>query len=254
VIQLGAEPVAAGWSALANVERWVLAEHTWHDPDSTAHGVIVGDLGATCARVCEEIVARDDRSFAVAWRDAEARAASAIDRALVAHPRSEGAAMRAALDALPANAVIQIGNSLPIRVVDHVAHASAHVVIAQRGAAGIDGLIASAAGATYRGAPVLLVLGDVSFAHDLGGLLVAREAKTPLAILVIDNGGGRIFGGLPIASSATRATFERHFVTEPHVDPVAVASALCIRAVCRGIAGRRRCRLSPTRWRAPARP
>jgi 2-succinyl-5-enolpyruvyl-6-hydroxy-3-cyclohexene-1-carboxylate synthase len=231
VIQLGAEPVAAGWSALANVERWVLADHAWRDPDSSASGVIVGDIRATCERVCEHIAARDDRSYASAWRDVEARMAAAIDRALVAHPRSEGAAIRAALDALPTNAIVQVGNSLPIRVIDHVSHSSARMVIAQRGAAGIDGLIASAAGATHRGAPVLLVLGDVSFAHDLGGLLAARAAKTPLAILVIDNGGGRIFGGLPIANVAAPSTFERYFVTEPHVDPVAVATALGIRAV-----------------------
>jgi len=64
-------------------------------------------------------------------------------------------------------------------------------VLTQRGAAGIDGLIASAAGATRGGQPVLLVLGDVSFAHDLGGLLAARCASTPLAILVIDNRGDR---------------------------------------------------------------
>ena len=231
VLQLGAEPVAAGWSALASVDRWVLADHAWRDPDSSTTGMLVGDIRATCERLCEQIAARDDRGYASAWRDVEARMAGAVERALVAHPRSEGAAMRAALDVLPANALVQIGNSLPIRVVDHVSRASAHVVIAQRGAAGIDGLIASAAGATYRGAPVLLVLGDVSFAHDLGGLLAARAAKTPLAILVLDNGGGRIFGGLPIAKAATPTTFERFFVTEPHVDPVAVATALGIRAV-----------------------
>ena len=86
--------------------------------------------------------------------------------------------MRAGIDALPAGAALQIGNSLPIRVVDQVVRGGGapRTVLTQRGAAGIDGLIASAAGATRAGAPVLLVLGDVSFAHDLGGLLAARCA------------------------------------------------------------------------------
>jgi 2-succinyl-5-enolpyruvyl-6-hydroxy-3-cyclohexene-1-carboxylate synthase len=107
-------------------------------------------------------------------------------------------------------------------------------VLTQRGAAGIDGPIASAAGATSGGRPVLLVLGDVSFAHDLGGLLAARAARAPLAILVIDNRGGQIFAGLPIARAhahhAAPGAFERHWITAPDVDPAAVAAALGARA------------------------
>jgi 2-succinyl-5-enolpyruvyl-6-hydroxy-3-cyclohexene-1-carboxylate synthase len=140
--------------------------------------------------------------------------------------------MQALLAALPEGAMLQIGNSLPIRVVDHVrGGGAARSVLTQRGAAGIDGLIASAAGATWAGKPVVLVLGDVSFAHDLGGLLAARQAKAPLAIVVVDNGGGRIFAGLPVARAQTGAAFEQHFVTAPDIDPTAVASALGIRAV-----------------------
>ena len=119
-------------------------------------------------------------------------------------------------------------------------------MLTQRGATGIDGLVASAAGATRAGAPVLLVLGDVSFAHDLGGLLAAREASAPLAILVVDNGGGRIFDGLPVARAGLGAAFERHFVTAPALDPAAVAAALGARARHRAVAGR----ASPPRSRA----
>jgi 2-succinyl-5-enolpyruvyl-6-hydroxy-3-cyclohexene-1-carboxylate synthase len=105
-------------------------------------------------------------------------------------------------------------------------------VLTQRGAAGIDGLIASAAGATWAGRPVLLVLGDVSFAHDLGGLLAARAARAPLAILVLDNRGGQIFAGLPIARAHAQlgSAFERHWITAPEIDPAAVAAALGARA------------------------
>jgi 2-succinyl-5-enolpyruvyl-6-hydroxy-3-cyclohexene-1-carboxylate synthase len=77
---------------------------------------------------------------------------------------------------------------------------------------------------------VLLVLGDVSFAHDLGGLLAARAAQAPLAILVIDNRGGQIFAGLPIARAQPGAAFERHWLTAPEIDPAAVAAALGIGA------------------------
>jgi 2-succinyl-5-enolpyruvyl-6-hydroxy-3-cyclohexene-1-carboxylate synthase len=76
------------------------------------------------------------------------------------------------------------------------------------------------------------VLGDVSFAHDLGGLLAARSATAPLAIVVVDNSGGRIFSGLPIARAAgSAAAFDKHFITAPAIDPAAVAAALGIPAV-----------------------
>jgi 2-succinyl-5-enolpyruvyl-6-hydroxy-3-cyclohexene-1-carboxylate synthase len=235
IVQLGAEPVAAGWASaqplLAGATRYVLAAQEWRDPDSSARSVIVGDLATSLAHVTERVPPRAAAELAAGWRTADARAHEALGRAVASHPRSEVAVMQAVLDALPAGAVAQIGNSLPIRVVDHVRGGGAHrAVITQRGAAGIDGLIASAAGATRAGHPVVLVLGDVSFAHDLGGLLAARTATAPLAIVVIDNTGGRIFSGLPIARASAGA-FEQHFLTAPAIDPVAVAAALGVRAV-----------------------
>ncbi len=239
ILQLGEEPVAGGWgvaqSVLAGpggVTRWVLGGRTWQDPDGTARAVIVGDLEDALAYLADRITQRSDATFAAAWRALDARFADALDRAVAAHPRSETAVMRAVLDAVPGHAILQIGNSLPIRIVDHARGGGARrMVITQRGAAGIDGLIASAAGATRAGKPVVLVLGDVSFAHDLGGLLAARCAAAPLAIVVLDNGGGRIFDGLPVARSLPESTFEQHFTTAPRIDPASVAAALGARAV-----------------------
>ena len=239
VLQLGSEPVAAAWPAwsarllAAGTSRWVLAGHSWHDADSSARGVLLGEVTAALEAVDHALrdalptarVADND------WARLEACAARAIDAALDAHPRSEAAVLRAAIAAVPPGAAIQLGNSLPIRVIDQVCSGGpAHPVLTQRGAAGIDGLIASAAGATCAGHPVLLVLGDVSFAHDLGGLLAARCAAAPLAILVIDNRGGQIFAGLPIARASQGAAFERHWLTVPDLDPTAIATALGLRA------------------------
>jgi 2-succinyl-5-enolpyruvyl-6-hydroxy-3-cyclohexene-1-carboxylate synthase len=244
VIQLGAEPVAAAWPGWlarlteAGAARWVLAGPRWHDADSSARGVVLGDVAAAIDALASALATTSpsSRSSEVAasgsaarWREAEARAAAATEAALDRHPRSETAMLRAAIAAVPAGAAIQLGNSLPVRVVDQLCGGgAARPVLTQRGAAGIDGLIASAAGATWAGAPVLLVLGDVSFAHDLGGLLAARAARAPLAILVIDNRGGQIFAGLPIARShaVAGAAFDRHWLTAPDIDPAAVAAVL----------------------------
>lgn len=240
IVQLGAEPVAASWPSLAGAPRWVLAD-SWRDPDSQAR-VVLGDVTDSLARLVAAAGPRDcvvaerpNAEWLAGWAASEQRARGAIDRALAAHPRSEGAVVRAVVQAAGA-ATLQLGNSLPIRVVDLVAPAPSKTpsepptVLTQRGAAGIDGLIASAAGATRAGKPVALVLGDVSFAHDLGGLLAAREATAPLAIVVIDNAGGRIFGGLPVARAISGAAYERHWTTAPGIDPAAVATALGARA------------------------
>jgi 2-succinyl-5-enolpyruvyl-6-hydroxy-3-cyclohexene-1-carboxylate synthase len=242
VIQLGAEPVAAAWPGWlarltdAGAARWVLSGPRWHDADSSARGVVLGDVAAAVDALVGALPSAPRTGDTAAWGEAEARAGRATEAALDSHPRSEAAMLRAAIAAVPAGAAIQLGNSLPIRVVDQLAAprtgGAAPPVLTQRGAAGIDGLIASAAGATWAGRPVLLVLGDVSFAHDLGGLLAARAARAPLAILVIDNRGGQIFAGLPIARAqhTLGGAFERHWITAPDLDPAAIAAALGARA------------------------
>jgi 2-succinyl-5-enolpyruvyl-6-hydroxy-3-cyclohexene-1-carboxylate synthase len=76
------------------------------------------------------------------------------------------------------------------------------------------------------------VLGDVSFAHDAGALLAARDVHAPLAIVVIDNGGGRIFDQLPLTPAHLPAgAFDRLWRTAPGLDPVALAHAYGVRGV-----------------------
>ena len=114
-------------------------------------------------------------------------------------------------------------------------------VLTQRGAAGIDGLIASAAGATRAGQPVLLVLGDVSFAHDLGGLLAARcgrrAARDPR-----DRQPRRpdLRGPADRARAASAPRSSGTSSPPPELDPAAVATALGAARDHRGLAGRGR--------------
>ncbi|MEY4118631.1 MAG: hypothetical protein RLZZ116_1959 [Planctomycetota bacterium] len=108
------------------------------------------------------------------------------------------------------------GSSMPIRDADFLAisqpkgwHAAAN-----RGASGIDGLIASAAGHAHASAePVVAFIGDVSALHDLNSLQLATHVETPLVIVVLNNDGGGIFRYLPIAKHGD--IFEACFTT-PH--------------------------------------
>jgi 2-succinyl-5-enolpyruvyl-6-hydroxy-3-cyclohexene-1-carboxylate synthase len=73
-------------------------------------------------------------------------------------------------------------------------------VLSNRGANGIDGTVSAAFGAAAAGTgPVLLLIGDVALAHDVGGLLAARRLGLKLTIILLDNGGGAIFDFLPVS-------------------------------------------------------
>jgi 2-succinyl-5-enolpyruvyl-6-hydroxy-3-cyclohexene-1-carboxylate synthase len=126
-----------------------------------------------------------------------------------------------------------VGNSLPVREVDAFARASVRNVgvLGQRGANGIDGVVSGAAGAAMASKrPTLLLVGDVSFAHDLSGLALARRVETPLVIVVIDNEGGRIFEHLPAARLFRERPEARHlWLTPPEVGLEDVARAFGLR-------------------------
>lgn len=122
---------------------------------------------------------------------------------------------------------LYLGASLTIRVFDAVARILApNRVFTNRGLAGIDGTIASAWGAALaRRQPMRLVFGDVSFFHDLGALCHGRTEEVPnLQVIVINNGGGRIFGGLE-HGAAPAETFTRMFLTAQVGDICGLARA-----------------------------
>jgi len=225
IVQLGAEPVAAAWpgflAAHPEVPRWVIAEHAWPDPHASAAGLVLGDIADALGRATDLAPVRaPDQAWLRAIAAADERAAAIVDE-LLGEPDSEGAAVRAALDGA-GDALVVLGNSLPVRVADHV-HRAARRVIAQRGASGIDGLIASAAGAASTGAPVVLILGDVSFAHDVGSLALLRRAAAPVTVVVIDNRGGRIFEALPVGAAIGPDDLARLWLTPQDLDVVAIA-------------------------------
>jgi isochorismate synthase/2-succinyl-5-enolpyruvyl-6-hydroxy-3-cyclohexene-1-carboxylate synthase/2-succinyl-6-hydroxy-2,4-cyclohexadiene-1-carboxylate synthase/O-succinylbenzoate synthase len=92
---------------------------------------------------------------------------------------------------------------------------------ANRGASGIDGVLSTAAGfAQGLARPTTLVVGDLSFLHDINGLNLLRggEMRPPLTVVLVNNGGGGIFSFLPVAGEVERDTFERLWGTPQNVD------------------------------------
>ena len=130
-------------------------------------------------------------------------------------------AVAAAMSALPDGGRLFVGNSLPVRHVDQFAPPCRKrvEVYGNRGASGIDGIVSSALGAAAadRARPMLLIVGDVSFYHDMNGLLaVDRHCLGNVTILLLNNGGGGVFRRLPIAENNAR--FEELFLTPSGLD------------------------------------
>ncbi|WP_238147962.1 2-succinyl-5-enolpyruvyl-6-hydroxy-3-cyclohexene-1-carboxylic-acid synthase [Rothia halotolerans] len=101
-------------------------------------------------------------------------------------------------------ATLITGSSNAVRDLDLAAEpgdvdpAAAPRVYANRGLAGIDGTIATASGiALAEGAPVRLLVGDLTFLHDVGSLLFGPGERIPrLQIVVFNDAGGGIFSTL----------------------------------------------------------
>jgi 2-succinyl-5-enolpyruvyl-6-hydroxy-3-cyclohexene-1-carboxylate synthase len=101
---------------------------------------------------------------------------------------------------------------MPVRDLDTYATAGdAPVpVAANRGASGIDGTVATAAGfARGLGRPVTLLIGDLALLHDLNSLAMLRDVHS--VVVVLNNDGGGIFSFLPVASQ--KQFFEPYFGT-----------------------------------------
>jgi len=109
-----------------------------------------------------------------------------------------------------------IGNSLPIREADafFAPKQSCGPLFGNRGVSGIDGNIATTAGiAKGLRKPLLAIIGDLTFLHDLTSLAQLKDSPVPITLLVINNDGGGIFSFLPIAKRKT--VFKPFFLT-PH--------------------------------------
>lgn len=226
VIRAGAGPVSGTtlrWLAGLTVpviqlqpdlERW--------DADGRATLVLPGTAGNLLAQlaVAREAKSESPSPWQAAW---ERLRTTAVNHAATAVLPPEPDAVRLALAHWPEHGQVVVGNSMPIRYVDFVGTNRVRI-LANRGAAGIDGQVATALGVRLAAdAPTLLVTGDVAFLHDLGAWAAATAAGAPMAVLLLDNDGGGIFHTLPIGDHPAALT---PWCTSPHgLDPSAALEA-----------------------------
>ncbi|WP_026425798.1 2-succinyl-5-enolpyruvyl-6-hydroxy-3-cyclohexene-1-carboxylic-acid synthase [Actinokineospora inagensis] len=174
-------------------------------------------------------VAGHDQHWLAAWQDAEDAAVAAVATLLDDEPWPSGPHIaQDVVAALPPGATLFLGSSNPVRDVDLFAAHRANVTVhANRGVAGIDGNLSTAAGiALGGGAPTYALVGDLTFLHDANGLLIGPgEPRPDLTIVVLNDNGGGIFSLLEQGAAEHRASFERVFGTPHNVDIATLSRA-----------------------------
>jgi 2-succinyl-5-enolpyruvyl-6-hydroxy-3-cyclohexene-1-carboxylate synthase len=208
VVVVGRPTLSRGVGALLRAAGRVRA-HDWTDPQRLAAEVIdhIAD------------VPMPDPAWLASWLAADRAAGAVVDRMLADQPWPTGAHVaRDLIGALPADATLFLGSSNPVRFVDLFGRPGAGLrIVANRGVAGIDGSVSTAAGlALGHGSPCYAMLGDLTFLHDSNGLLIGpAEPKPDLTVVVLNDDGGGIFTLLEQGAPEHAASFERMFGT-PH--------------------------------------
>ena len=126
-------------------------------------------------------------------------------------PNSEPAWIRHLSRAIPAGARVFLGNSLPIREWNLAADPPrpGTVFFANRGANGIDGIVSTFLGVSATCAESLLIVGDLSALYDLSAPWILPQLPSGnRRIVVINNGGGKIFSRVDSLRSLDEQTRE----------------------------------------------
>lgn len=213
VLRIGDLPVSKplrGWLAdMPDVTQVALdPEGAWQDPAGVLQESFALDPASALEELASAVIEGSAaQEWLARWRGEDERAGEAI-RACLGAELSEPALASELGVLLPAQATLFVASSMPVRDIETFwpVREDPPRVLCNRGANGIDGTVSSAFGAAAAGlgasgGPVVLLIGDVALAHDIGGLLAASRLELPLTIVLIDNAGGGIFDFLPVASS-----------------------------------------------------
>lgn len=165
-----------------------------------------------------------DTAWLAEWREADRTLGRRVDRLLHEQPEMTAYDVSACVArALPDGGLLMLGPSNPVRDLDLMMRPNRvggrRKVLANRGLAGIDGIVSTAIGAAVgrrSSTRALALMGDVTFLHDAGGLTLGPDEVRPdLTIVVANDDGGSIFASLEQGAEDFADRFERLFGT-PH--------------------------------------
>jgi 2-succinyl-5-enolpyruvyl-6-hydroxy-3-cyclohexene-1-carboxylate synthase len=219
------KPLRAWLAHMHDVPQATLdSERAWQDPDAALCRMFAVEPATTLPGL---EAPHTDPDWLAAWRSADERAAEAMLGALGGEARglSEPAVALELGVLLPSDATLFVASSMPVRDIETFwpVRPDPPCVLCNRGANGIDGTVSSAFGAVAAdpSAPVVLLIGDVALAHDIGGLLAAKRLGLKLTIVLVNNSGGGIFDFLPVSRAPMGREddiYTRHVATPTGLD------------------------------------
>lgn len=255
VLRFGEQPTSKRlrlWLAGMTDARQVVVPgpYAWNEPTRIAARILRGGLAATAAALAAAVKGRfergedspaggpaaadpeaggDERSvYRDGWRRAQREAAAAQMGRLAASAGIDSGTLHHNLAGCYRDGeIVYTNSSMAIRDQETwlVPSGADVLMLANRGANGIDGLISSGIGAAIAtGRPTTIITGDVALLHDLGALASWHLAPGPLRIVVVNDGGGTIFNRLPQQEAMPPTEFAALMTTPPGIEPERAAA------------------------------
>jgi 2-succinyl-5-enolpyruvyl-6-hydroxy-3-cyclohexene-1-carboxylate synthase len=224
VLRFGAMPVSKALTLFLkehlHKEHYIIdGSGGWRDPIGAASYMIASDEVEFCRGLSRKLPMKAQKSAWLSkWQQLNHVAKEAMGAVKNQTGMEEGRLFYEMIQLLPDHSSLFVGNSMPIRDLDSFFFVEDRQVklYANRGANGIDGLVSSALGVAAVDQSTYLVLGDLSFFHDLNGLLAAKLNGIKMTVIAVNNNGGGIFSYLPQAASPKH--FELLFGTPADLD------------------------------------
>jgi 2-succinyl-5-enolpyruvyl-6-hydroxy-3-cyclohexene-1-carboxylate synthase len=230
VLHLGEAPaskVLGQWlQGTGAVHVQVHAQQRTIDPLGIVTERVFGQPSTVCNALAPLVKGASGTPWLARWQHAERRGQAAIEEALAGETSfTEPSVARVLSDLDLAHLVVS--SSMPVRDLEWFGLPGASATVhSNRGANGIDGVIATGIGvAAATQATTVVHVGDVAFCHDQSSLTALAGRRLPLTIVVTDNDGGGIFSFLPQATALSPERFEQLFGTPHGTDVVALAAA-----------------------------
>ncbi|MEH7085879.1 2-succinyl-5-enolpyruvyl-6-hydroxy-3-cyclohexene-1-carboxylic-acid synthase [Neobacillus drentensis] len=223
ILRFGAMPISKALTIFikenGDAEQYVIdGGGGWRDPALLSTNMIFCNESLFCEKIETYTVEKSSADFLTAWKRVNQLSKDTMISLSDITDLSEGRLFYQLAEMLPEGAALFVGNSMPIRDLDSffLSNHKTIKVMANRGANGIDGTVSTALGAALNSSSLYLVLGDLTFFHDLNGLIAAKLYNININIILINNNGGGIFSFLP--QSEHPKNFELLFGTPLGID------------------------------------
>ncbi len=203
---------------------------------SSTSGPDLPDPVSSASKILESVPvlnADKDSEWLSQWQELDAKATAAVSAALAVDTLTGPSAAQCVWDQANDEDQLFVAASWPVRHLEaYASKRNGLQVLGNRGANGIDGLISTAIGTAIGTCKrTVLLMGDIAFLHDVGGLNLGEGQTHPnLTVVVLDNNGSGIFSQLEQGASEYQEHYEKVFGTPHGKDLWVIAESLGIPA------------------------